>query len=334
MPEKISVNKAMDLKDSVFIDVRSPSEFEQDHILGAVNLPILTDDERHEVGIIYKQVSQQKAIEKGYEYYEKKIPSIKEFVEKLKDKTLVVYCWRGGMRSEVITTLFESLGFKTFQLKGGYKAYRASLVEELNSFQLKPKLIVLHGLTCSGKTALLQKLPNSIDLEGLAQHRGSLYGAIGLKPRSQKMFDNLLLEKLKELNSKEFIFIEGESRRIGNLMIPESLWKSMGKGVNVYVERDLLIRVKETVKEYFSNQEMITEIKKVSQNLWKVISKKKKEELLSALESKEYEKAAEILLVNYYDPLYEHSLKKKSYSFTVSCDNVDDCVKELLEKVI
>ncbi|MBT4935183.1 hypothetical protein HON15_00245, partial [Candidatus Woesearchaeota archaeon] len=183
------------------------------------------------------------------------------------------------------------------------------------------------------KTALLQKLPNSIDLEGLAQHRGSLYGAVGLKPRTQKMFDNLLLEKLKELNEEKFIFIEGESRRIGNLMIPESLWKEMLKGTNVYVERDLPIRVKETVKEYFSNEKMIAGIKKVSESLWRVISKKKKEEMLQALENKEYEKAAEILLTDYYDPLYNHSLKKKEYSFTINCNDVDACVKELLEKV-
>jgi tRNA 2-selenouridine synthase len=333
MVNKINIKEALELKEAVFIDVRSPGEFAGDHILGAVNLPILTDEERHEVGLIYKQVCQKEAIEKGMEFYEKKIPAMTKFVEDFKDKTIVIYCWRGGMRSEVITTLFESLGFKTYQLKGGYKTYRALVLEKLTEFKLKPKLIVLNGLTCTGKTALLQKLPNSIDLEGLAQHRGSLYGAVGLKPRTQKMFDTLLLKQLKELNNEKFIFIEGESRRIGNLMIPESLWKEMLKGTNVYVERDLPIRVKETVKEYFSNEKMIEGIKKVSESLWRVISKKKKEEMLQALENKEYEKAAEILLTDYYDPLYNHSLKKKEYSFTVNCNDVDDCVKELMEKV-
>ncbi len=334
MTNKIPIKEALKLKDTVFIDVRSPSEFEKDHILGAVNLPILTDEERHEVGLMYKQICQKKAIEKGLEFYEEKIPAMTKFIEKFKDKKIIIYCWRGGMRSEVITTLFESLGFKTCQLKNGYKAYRALILEELTNFKLKPKLIVLHGLTCTGKTALLQKLPNSINLEGLAQHRGSLYGAIGLKPHTQKMFDTLLLKKLKELNDKEFVFIEGESRRIGNLMLPEFLWKEMCKAENVLIERDLPIRVKEMVKEYFLDEKIVEEIKKISANLWKVISKKKKQEMLDFIDAKEFEKAAEILLVYYYDPLYDHSLSKLNYSFTINCNNVDEAIKEIMENVV
>ncbi|MBT3814689.1 tRNA 2-selenouridine(34) synthase MnmH [Candidatus Woesearchaeota archaeon] len=334
MPEKISVNKAMDLKDSVFIDVRAPIEFEKDHILEAINVPILTDEEREIVGTMYKQVCQDKAIETGMKYYEDKIPSITKKVKPFEGKTLVVYCWRGGLRSKIMTTLFESLGFKAFQLKDGYKAYRASLLKELQEFKLKPKLYVLHGLTCTGKTALLQKLPNSVDLEGLACHRGSLYGAIGLKPRSQKMFDNLLLKRLKELNSEKFIFIEGESRRIGNLMLPEFLWKAMCNGENIEVVRDLDIRVKEMVKEYFLDAEIVKDIKEISSRLWKVISKAKKQEMLDFIDAGEFEKAAKILLVYYYDPLYDHSLSKLDYSFEVNCNSVSECVKELLEKVI
>ena len=192
----------------------------------------------------------------------------------------------------------------------------------------------MHGLTCTGKTALLQKLPNSINLEGLAQHRGSLYGAIGLKPHTQKMFDTLLLKKLKELNDKEFVFIEGESRRIGNLMLPEFLWKEMCKAENVLIERDLPIRVKEMVKEYFLDEKIVEEIKKISANLWKVISKKKKQEMLDFIDAKEFEKAAEILLVYYYDPLYDHSLSKLNYSFTINCNNVDEAIKEIMENVV
>jgi tRNA 2-selenouridine synthase len=333
MVNKIPIKEALKLKEAVFIDVRAPIEFEQDHILGAVNLPILTDEERHEVGLMYKQICQKKAIEKGLGFYEKKIPAMTKFIEKFKCKNLIIYCWRGGMRSEVIVSLFESLGFKTYQLKNGYKAYRALILEELNGFKLKPRLIVLHGLTCTGKTALLQKLPNSIDLEGLAQHRGSLYGAIGLKPHTQKMFDTLLLKRLKELNDEEFVFIEGESRRIGNLMLPEFLWKEMCKATNVLIERDLPIRVKEMVKEYFLDEKIVEDIKRISANLWKVISKKKKQEMLDFIDAKEFEKAAEILLVYYYDPLYNHSLSKLDYSFTVNCNDVDTCVKDIMEKV-
>ena len=333
MVNKIPVKEAFELKDTIFIDVRSSNEFEQDHILEAVNFPILTNEERHIVGTIYKQVSQQKAIVEGMKYYEQKIPELKRFVKNFKDKTLIVYCWRGGMRSKIIATLFESLGYKTFQLKDGYKDYRKVVLDKLTNYKLKPKVFVLYGLTCSGKTALLQKLPNSIDLEGLAQHRGSLYGAIGLKPRTQKMFDNLLLQRLEELNSKEYVFIEGESRRVGDLMIPTFLWKAMKNGTNVQIIRDLPIRIKEMVKEYFLNPKIVEEIKEISAKLWKVISKKKKAEMLDYLENKEFEKAAEILLIDYYDPLYAHTLNQVNFSFTVSCNDVDKAVKEIMEKV-
>lgn len=333
MPEKITVQEALKLKDALFIDVRAPVEFEEDHLLGAVNLPLLSDEERHIVGTIYKQVSQNLAIEKGMGYYQEKIPRMIEFVSQFKGHPLVVYCWRGGLRSKIICDLFESLGYPTYQLKDGYKAYRALVLEELTHFQLRPKVFVLHGLTCTGKTALLQKLPNALDLEGLAQHRGSLYGAIGLKPRSQKMFDNLLLQKLKELNQQDFIFIEGESRRIGDLMLPDFLWKTICSATNVLILRDLEIRVKEMVQEYFLNPLIVEEIKEITRKLWKVISNQRKEEMLINLENKEYEKAAEILLTDYYDPLYNHSLKKLTYTFEIKNNQLDSALKEIMEKV-
>ncbi len=333
MPEKITLQEALKLKDAVFIDVRAPLEFEEDHLLEAINLPILSDEERHIVGTIYKQVSQNLAIEKGMEYYREKIPRLTEFVSQFQGRPIIVYCWRGGLRSKIICDLFESLGYPTYQLKEGYKAYRAFVLKELIDFQLKPKIFVLHGLTCTGKTALLQQLPNSLDLEGLAQHRGSLYGAIGLKPRSQKMFDNLLLQKLKELNYKEFIFVEGESRRIGDLMLPDFLWKAICSATNVLIIRDLDIRVREMVREYFLNPAIVEEIKEITRKLWKVISNKRKEEMLLHLENKDYEKAAEILLTDYYDPLYNHSLKKLTYAFEVKNNELDLAVKEIMKKI-
>lgn len=329
MPPQITINNALQLEDGLFVDVRAPIEFEKDHILEAVNVPILDNMERHVVGKIYKQVCQKTAIEKGMKYYEKKIPQMAEFIKQFKDKTLVVYCWRGGMRSQIVASLFESLGYTVFQLKEGYKSYRKFILDKLTNFKLKPQVIVLHGLSCTGKTALLHKLPNSVDLEGLAQHRGSLYGAIGLKPHTQKMFDNLLLKRLDELNEQKFLFVEGESRRIGDLMLPEVLWKAMSKGTNVSITRDLDVRIKEMVSEYFLNPKIVEEIKEISQRLWKVISKKKKQEMLDCIEQGKFAEAARILLVNYYDPLYEHTLNKMDYALEVNCNDVDKAVEEL-----
>ena len=331
MVSKINIKKALEL-DCVFVDTRSPKEFVEDHILQAISIPVLNDEERAIVGTIYKQVSTEQAIEKGRAYYEVKIPRITEGIKEYEGKTLVVYCWRGGMRSAVMSSLFESLGFKVFQLEGGYKSYRKYVRESLENFKIQPKLVVLHGLTCSGKTDLINKLDNSIDLEGFAQHRGSLYGSLGLKPNSQKRFDSLLLKRLNELNKEEIVYVEGESRRIGDLMIPEVFWKAMGKGDHVYVKRDLQIRASECVREYFT-KENINQIKEITLGLQKVISKKNKEEIVKLIDGQDYVGAAKILLVKYYDELYAHSLDKIKYDFEVCSDDLDECLLELKKKL-
>ena len=329
MVTKVSVAEAFKLEDAIFIDTRSPAEYEDDHILGAISLPILDNQERHEVGLMYKQISQELAIEKGLGFYSKKIPNIVKTVMPYKNKTLIIYCARGGMRSGIIASLLESIGMKVYQVEGGYKLFRNYLLEQLNNLKIKPKVYVVHGLTCTGKTDLLKKFDNFLDLEGLAQHRGSLYGAIGLKPNSQKKFENLLLARLRELNDKNSILIEGESRRIGDCIMPEPLWQAMESGENIMVERSVPLRCSAMVKEYFLNPKIAEEIKEISKGLRRVISKKNKEEMIQLMEQKEYEKAAEILLVKYYDPLYEHSLNKMKFSFTINNDDLDEAIKVL-----
>ena len=329
MVTKIPVAEAFKLENTIFIDTRSPAEYEDDHIIGAISMPILDDQERHEVGLMYKQISQELAIEKGLEFYSKKIPNIVKTIQPHKDKTIVVYCARGGMRSGIIASLLESIGMKVYQMEGGYKLFRNYLLEQLNNFKIKPKVYVVHGLTCTGKTDLLKKFSSFLDLEGLAQHRGSLYGAIGLKPNSQKKFENLLLARLRELNDQPYILVEGESRRIGNCIMPECLWKAMEAGKNIMITRSLDKRCSAMVKEYFLNPKIAEEIKEISKGLRRVISKENKEKMIQLIEDKEYEKAAEILLVKYYDPLYEHTLNKMEFVFTVNSDNLEEAAKVL-----
>jgi tRNA 2-selenouridine synthase len=326
MVNKISCEEAFKLDNAIFIDTRSPAEYEDDHIIGAVSLPILDDQERHEVGLMYKQISQELAIEKGLKFYSNKIPNIVKIIQPHKDKTIVVYCARGGMRSGIIASLLESIGMKVYQVEGGYKLFRNYLLEQLNNFKIKPKVYVVHGLTCTGKTDLLKKFDDFIDLEGLAQHRGSLYGAIGLKPHSQKKFENLLLARLRELNGKDYVLVEGESRRIGNCIMPECLWKAMDSGENIMITRTVPLRCSAMVKEYFLNPKIAEEIKEISKKLRRTISNKNKEEMIRLMEDKEYEKAAEILLTKYYDPLYEHTLNKMKFSLTINNDEIDKAV--------
>ncbi|MEK6969591.1 MAG: tRNA 2-selenouridine(34) synthase MnmH [Nanoarchaeota archaeon] len=333
MVNKITVEAAFELKSTLFIDARTPKEYAEDHLLGAVNVPLLSNEERHEIGLIYKQQSREKAIEKGLELFPTKIPSIYNAVKDHKNKTIVVYCARGGMRSNIIASLLESVGFKVLQLEGGYKSFRNYLLQQLKDFKIKPKIICLYGLTCSGKTELLKKLPNALDLEGLAQHRGSLYGAIGLTPHSQKKFENLLLDRLKQLNEEKYIFTEGESRKIGNVEIPAVLFTAMKKGINVLVTRSIDRRAEEAVKEYFSSPENIKKIIEITPQLKENISRENKEEIVKLINEKKYQAAVKILLEKYYDPLYAHTLKQQKYTFTINNDDVEKAVEEIKSRL-
>ncbi len=332
MVQTITIKEALNKPNAILIDTRTPKEFAEDHIPNAINLPILSNDERAIVGTIYKQQSKEEAIEKGVALFSKRLPDFMKTISQYKDTTIIVNCWRGGMRSKTVVALLDSLGYTVLQLVGGYKSYRHYVKETLYNFQLNSQLIVLCGLTCTGKTELLQQLPNSIDLEGLAQHRSSIYGAVGLQPRSQKRFESLLLLKLQKLQNEKTIFIEGESRRIGDLMIPEFLWKKMRAGIFVKITRSLANRTDAAVKEYMDSEEKINQTVAITKTLNKVISKKRKEEIIALLEQKQYHNAITILLTDYYDPLYSHTLKDIQFNTEINNDNLKETLKLLQER--
>ena len=313
----------------IYIDTRSPGEFETDHIPEAVNIPIFNDEERAIVGTIYARVSVDDAFDKGKERDEKKIAQIKEQLLEHEGCKLVIYCWRGGMRSKVITELAEKIGLDALQLKEGYKSYRKYVRETLHDFRLKPRLIVLHGLTGSGKTELLARFKDSIDLEGLAQHRSSLYGSIGLKPRSQKAFESLLLQKLQELNNKEHILIEGESRKIGNVIMPEFLYNDMKKGISIRVGCSFESRAGRLAKIYMSNKEDMQKTRDITESLAKKIGKKTVADMLLCLDENRITDFMKLILEKYYDPLYKYSIEKIDYTLDVDTDDMDKACERL-----
>ncbi len=330
--QTIALQEVIQKKNVVFIDTRTPGEFEEDHIPGAVNIPIFSNEERAVVGTMYTQESKEKAIEKGIEFFSRKMPEFMREINKYKEKELIIYCWRGGMRSKTVTSLLDSLGYKVRQLAGGHKAYRAYVREALKDYTLNPKLIVLWGLTCTGKTELLHPFPNSVDLEGLAQHRGSLYGAIGLKPSSQKWFDSQLLKRLHELQDEKWIVVEGESKKIGEVQIPAFFYQAMMCGEKILITRSLQQRAEHAVKTYFS-ENTIGSLKTVTQSLFKVISAENKRNVIASLEAKEYVAAAKILLEFYYDPLYDHTLKKITFSGEIDNEDGKSGIQQLKEKL-
>jgi len=328
--QKISVEATLELNDKIVIDTRSPAEFEKDRIPCAINIPILDNEERKIVGTLYKDTPDE-AIKKGYEYYNKKLPRmVKEFKKLDLDKKIIIYCWRGGMRSQTITKLVADLGFNAFLLEGGYRAYRRYVLSQLENYKPGFTFIVLYGLAGSGKTELIKQLKPSIDLEGLAQHRSSNFGAIGLNPREQKLFESLLFEKLEKLKGEKFVFVEGESHKVGRVFIPNSIFSAMKQGLAVRVDCSIANRAKQIVKDYFTHGEE-DKIRDIIVYLKPHLTKKVVEELLKLMDEKNYEEVSKILLQNYYDSKYEHQIGQAECKCSVNADDLANCIKELNE---
>ena len=299
----------------MIVDVRSPIEFEQDHIPGAINIPLFSNEERAIVGTIYKKEGKDDAINKGLEFLSPKLPKMINKYRKLK-QPITIYCFRGGMRSNSIASLLKSLGMDVKVLEGGYKTYRKKVIQELERFVINPKIYVLYGLTGSGKTEILTQLENSLDLEGLAQHRGSVFGDINLKPNSQKMFESLLLERLKQLQNEKIIFIEGESKKIGKVQIPLSIWQQMQKAKKIKVVNTIEQRVERIYKEYCNNIDIDIFSSKLDR-IVKYLGKKKVEELKLLLKQNKLKEFIKIILLDYYDKLYAHTVDTKKYEFEI-----------------
>jgi len=252
----------------------------------------------------------------GKEMASGKVESILANVKKLcAGKRAVIFCWRGGMRSGGVVAFLKKLGVDTLQLEGGHKAYRRYVMDKLAEYRFKPKLVVLYGLTGAGKTEILRKIDAPmIDLEGLAQHRSSVLGAVNLKPRTQVMFESLLYRELEKLDSP-YVLIEGESRKIGKIVIPEFLFTAMKSGINVRVECPFEDRVKRIVKEYTEGD--LVELRGKLDFFEKRLGKSKVADLKIWFAKKEFDKVAEVLLREYYDVLYSHTVDNVKYDLVV-----------------
>ena len=244
---------------SCVIDVRTPAEFAEDHIPGAINAPVLSDEERVVVGTMYKQVSPFEATKYGAALVAKNIAHHLEtlFADRPINWKPLIYCWRGGKRSGSMTTWFRLIGWKACQLQGGYKSYRHQVLERLGSLPTQFRFRVLAGMTGSGKTRLLRALGGQgaqiLDLEELARHRGSLLGALpGEAQPSQKSFDSGLLQALERLDPSRPVFVEAESKKIGQLQLPDSLMQAMAASECVRVEASIEDRVEFLCEDYAS----------------------------------------------------------------------------------
>jgi tRNA 2-selenouridine synthase len=249
---------AASLRDcDAILDTRSPAEFAEDHIPGAISCPVLDNEERARVGTIYKQVSPFDAKKAGAALVARNISFHVEnsFKEKPKTWRPLVYCWRGGKRSGAMTHVLREIGWDAKSLEGGYKAYRRYVVESLATLPRQLAFRVIHGATGSGKSRLLRALQAGgaqvLDLEDLAAHRGSVLGTLPERPQpSQKMFESLLLKDLLNFNNSKEIFVEGESRKIGQLQIPEALIERMRASECLLLQAGAETRIALLLDEY------------------------------------------------------------------------------------
>lgn len=239
------------------VDVRSPAEFALDHVPGAINCPVLDDEERARVGTIYVQESPFLARKLGAALVARNIARHLEqqFAGKPRDWRPLVYCWRGGQRSAAMTTVLRQVGWDARRLAGGYKAYRGAVIAGIEEQVPRLRYRVICGLTGSGKSALLAQLhrlgAQTLDLEQLAAHRGSLLGGMPGEPQpSQKMFESRLWQALRALDAARPVFIESESRKVGNLRVPEPLIARMWQGECIWLEAPLPVRVARLLADY------------------------------------------------------------------------------------
>lgn len=293
------------------VDVRAPVEFKNGHIPGAVNIPLFEDTERAEIGTIYKLRGKDDAVLRGLELVSPKLADFIKSVKKLDDKgRVLVYCFRGGMRSNSFATLLVTAGINAEVLIGGYKSFRQ---QTFNFYEQKLPLLILGGATGSGKTDILKSLKEKgeqiIDLEGIANHKGSAFGFIGQEEQpTQQQFENRLYKAFSKLDLTRPVWLEDESFAIGKLKIPYPLWLQMKKAPIISIGVPFDVRVQRLILEYGTADKQTLEsiVLRIQKRLGGLGTK----ETLEFLEQGEAEKVTAILL-KYYDSAYAHDHEKR-----------------------
>tara|TARA_Y100000385_G_scaffold83709_1_gene85812 strand:- start:1230 stop:2273 length:1044 start_codon:yes stop_codon:yes gene_type:complete len=340
------IKKWNNKKFDTIIDVRSPLEFAEDHIVGAINCPVLSDLERQKVGTIYKKESSFKAKIIGSSLTAKNIAFHIEnkFMEKKGSWQPLIYCWRGGQRSKAFSIVLSEVGWRTNQLKGGYKEYRNQVINFLDNIGPKLKITLISGKTGSAKTKILKSIENEggqiLDLEGLANHKGSLLGKIpDLIQPSQKFFESLIFNKIQKLNLKDKIYIEAESSKIGNIHIPKSIWKKMIKSPRIEISANVELRAKFLVSDYDYMCNNPTLINPIIKGLKNRLSKELFDEWTNLIDRKKWFDLTKSFLENHYDPSYssntiknDRKVIKKITAKSLNNSDIKDIAKKILNK--
>jgi len=308
----IQIENALSNKSNFqWVDVRSESEFEKAHFPGAINIPLLSNEHRVLVGTCYKQQGREEAVALGLDLVGSKMQSLFRKYREIENlgKPILFYCWRGGLRSQISSTIYGWGGFSPTILVGGYKSFRTWAHKQ---FERQLSIKILSGKTGSGKTEILYLLKEKgiqiIDLEGLASHKGSAFGGLGLPPQpSTEMFENCLALELSEVNVNQTVIIENESRLIGKCCLPLGIWSKMQEAPIIEINVDSLTRINRLIQEYAHfNRDHLEEKTRVLQ---KKLGGQHTQEAVQYLHEGNFEKWIEKLLV-YYDKTYQYSVEK------------------------
>ncbi len=319
------------------VDVRSPQEYAQGHIPGAHNLPLFSDDERAQVGICYRHQGRPAAIQLGLGLVGPKLAVLGQELTRLarQNTPLRLHCWRGGMRSGSIAWLASTLEVPVQLLEGGYKAYRRWV---LDTFEQSWPLLVLGGRTGTGKTDLLLALQRQgaavVDLEGLAHHRGSSFGGLGLPAQpSSEHYENRLAASLQGLKGHGPIWIEAESAQVGRCRIPAGLWRQMGEAPAIEIQRPLAERVDQLVAVY-GNQGQEA-LRQATERITRRLGPQRTATALEAIGRCDWAGAC-VQMLDYYDRCYDHELSRRDSPVLASIDlagiSADRAASLLLEE--
>ena len=320
------------------IDVRSPGEFAVDHVPGAINLPVLSDAERAQVGTIYVQQSRFLARRLGAAHVARNIAAHLEgaLADKPGAYAPLVYCWRGGQRSNAMATVLGQVGWRVSVLKGGYRTWRRAVTAALYDAEPDIRVILLDGDTGSGKTEILARLSRlgvqTLDLEGLAGHRGSLFGGFrGAEQPSQKMFESRLMEALARLDRDRPILVEAESSKIGERMTPPMLWKAMAAAPCIELEVPLAARARYLVRAY---DDIVLDPAALEETLGRLPGRHGRKRLADWLDlarAGEFEALAQSLMQEHYDPAYQRSRRQdqRRRLGVVELDDLDPASQDL-----
>ena len=336
----ISFEEALALKDeqAIIVDTRTPKEYKEGHVVDAISIALMSDYQRHIIGKTFKEVSPAAAIKKGWEMFSPLIQDYLAQYNEHKDKTIFVYCWRGGMRSRIVVNILNKNGFNAVQIFGGYKRYMNDIVwRGLAEFakHYQPKFIVLFGNTGTRKTEILNALETQcfpvVDLEGLAGHRSSVYGGVGLIQKSQKMFSALLYHKLESFKECKYIFVEGEAHKVGDIHLPLFIIERINSDVKVLVRATMETRIQHLKNEYLKTDDAVGQLHQATDVVSKYAGKKNADMLHQMLYDGDFDGFTEWLLVNFYDIRYRFNKKGHTYALEVDSDGIEDCCTKLRE---